>query len=115
MVATDKAALHARTGDPAVFIDEHANRINGQWAGSPAPLEHDILTGALRDGTLNAGMTCGNWTATTGSSFVGHTDGLGPNMSMAAMFIGWNSSHAGQCSDTAPGGGAGRIYCFVGP
>jgi hypothetical protein len=114
LVASDIAALHMRSGDPAVFVDEHGNRINGQWAGSPAPLQHDILTGATRDGMLNVGLTCGSWTATTGSSFVGHADGLGPGMSMAAMYLPWNASHMAQCANTAPLGGAGRIYCFVG-
>lgn len=113
LVAADINALHARTGDPAVFIDEHGGRINGQWTGSPAPLQHDILTGSTTAGMLNAGMTCTNWTAATGASFVGHADGLGPAMSMAAMYTPWNSSHAAECANTAPLGGAGRIYCFV--
>jgi hypothetical protein len=113
LVAADITALHARTGDPAVFIDEHGGRINGQWTGSPAPLQHDILTGSTTAGMLNAGMTCTSWTAATGASFVGHADGLGPGMSMAAMYTPWNSSHAAECANTAPLGGAGRIYCFV--
>ncbi|MDP8999193.1 MAG: lectin [Myxococcota bacterium] len=114
LVAADNNALHPRNGDPTLFIDEHGGRINGQWAGSPAPLQHDILTGSTSTGMLNVGLTCGSWTATTGNSFVGHTDGLGPAMSMAAMYLPWNASHTGQCANTAPGGGAGRIYCFVG-
>jgi hypothetical protein len=115
MVAADKTTLHARNGDPAVFVDEHGARINGQWNGSTgAALQHDILTGSLRDGTLDVGFTCSSWTATTGMSFVGHSDGMGPGMSMAAMYTPWNSSHMGQCANTQPGGGAGRIYCFVG-
>jgi hypothetical protein len=27
----------------------------------------------------------------------------------------WVGSHTGQCGNTEPGGGAGKIYCFVGP
>jgi hypothetical protein len=115
LVAADNNALHPHSGDPSLFIDEHGHRINGQWTGSPAPLEHDILTGSTTLGMLDVGFTCTNWTATTGNSFVGHADGLGPGMSMAAMYTPWNSSHTGQCANTAPGGGAGRIYCFVGP
>lgn len=115
LVAADNNALHPHSGDPSLFIDEHGQRINGQWAGSPAPLEHDILTGSTTLGMLNVGFTCTSWTATTGNSFVGHADGLGPGMSMAAMYTPWNSSHTGQCANTAPGGGAGRIYCFVAP
>jgi hypothetical protein len=59
--------------------------------------------------------TCGDWTATTGMSQVGHTDGLGPNMNNMEPYIHWQSVHTGQCGNTTPGGGAGRIYCFVAP
>ena len=31
MLAADKDALHARSGDATLFIDERGNRINGQW------------------------------------------------------------------------------------
>src|SRR4029453_13526315 len=46
VVATDLNDLHARKGDAAVFIDERGQRIPGQWAGSPSPVQHDILTGS---------------------------------------------------------------------
>jgi hypothetical protein len=114
-LAATKAALHARSGDVALFIDENGKRINGQWQGSPTPNQHDVLTGTTVDGTISAGNTCGDWTATTGSSFVGHTDGLGPGGSSAAPYNQWAGSHTGQCGNTQPGGGAGRLYCFVGP
>ena len=46
--------------------------------------------------------------------WVGHSDGLGPMMSMEPMYRPWNSVHEnGGCDDTAPKGGAGRIYCFA--
>src|SRR5262245_53377908 len=48
-VANTVAELHARTGDASVFLDERGQRINGQWTGSPAPVEHDILTGSNAD------------------------------------------------------------------
>jgi hypothetical protein len=115
MVAATKAALHARTGDVTLFITELGGRVNGQWAGSPTPNQHDVLTGTNRDGTLATGLTCGDWVATTGNSQVGHTDGLGPNMATTGSLSFWNSAHTGMCGDTAPGGGAGRLYCFVGP
>ena len=83
MLAADKDALHARSGDAALFIDEHGNRINGQWQGSPTPIQHDILTGSTATGMLMSGNTCADWTATTGSSLVGHSDGLGPSMNSA--------------------------------
>ena len=45
---------------------------------------------------------------------VGHSDGMGPNQSTAGSLSSWNSAHANQnCANTAPRGGAGRIYCFA--
>jgi hypothetical protein len=41
-VAQDLTELHARRGDAALFVDERNQRINGQWAGSPQPVEHDV-------------------------------------------------------------------------
>jgi hypothetical protein len=116
LVANNVAELHARTGDAAVFIDERAQRINGQWTGSPSPVQHDILTGSNADGTLAAGLTCADWTSasTTTMAQVGHSDGLGPNQSTTGALSSWNASHTSQsCADTAPRGGAGRFYCFA--
>jgi hypothetical protein len=116
VVANSVAELHARTGDAAVFVDERGQRINGQWTGSPSPVEHDILTGSNADGTLAAGMTCADWTSasTDLAAVVGHSDGMGPNQSTAGALSSWNSAHANlNCSSTAPRGGAGRIYCFA--
>ena len=115
-VANSLAELHARTGDASVFLDERGQRINGQWTGSPAPVEHDIMTGSNADGTLAAGLTCADWTSAGAdvSAQVGHSDGMGPNQSTAGALSSWNSSHANQnCSNTAPRGGAGRFYCFA--
>ena len=66
-----------------MFLDERGQRINGQWTGSPAPVEHDILTGSNADGTLAAGLTCSDWTSdsATVTAQVGHSDGMGPNQS----------------------------------
>jgi hypothetical protein len=116
MVASDLTALHARKGDAAVFVDERGQQIAGQWTGSPRPVEHDILTGSTAEGRLMAGMTCGDWTSqsTDLAAQVGHSDGLGPNMDTSGALSSWNSAHANQnCSNTAPRGGAGRIYCFA--
>jgi len=116
VVANNLAELHARSGDVAVFIDEHGQRINGQWTGSPSPVEHDALTGSNADGTLIVGQTCSDWTSasTTLTAQVGHTDGLGPSQSTAGALASWNSAHTNQnCSNTAPRGGAGRFYCFA--
>jgi uncharacterized protein DUF1554 len=116
LVANSVAELHARSGDAAVFLNERGQRINGQWSGSPSPVEHDMLTGSNADGTLMGGLTCADWTSasTTLAAQVGHSDGLGPNQSTAGALSSWNSAHANQnCADTAPRGGAGRFYCFA--
>jgi hypothetical protein len=133
MVAADVASLHARRGDAAVFLDEFGNMINGQWTGSPGPNEHDILTGSNADGTLAVGKTCEDWTSAVGPgdaatpdggvppvARIGHADGFGGTcstaMNPAAMqdLTSWNSAHDNAgCNDTAPRGGAGRIYCFA--
>lgn len=116
LVAADLTALHALEGDPALFLDEHGERVPGQWEGSPTPNEHDILTGSNKDGTVTAGKTCADWTSGDAALFaqVGHSDGLGPMMSDAEQYRSWNSVHeSGGCNDTAPKGGAGRIYCFA--
>lgn len=129
LLAADLASLHARPGDASLFLDERGNMINGQWTLSPTPNEHDILTGSNPDGTVAMGKTCADWTAGSASvdggapdgggalvARVGHSDGIGPQCSTATSptdYTSWNSSHDNAgCDDTAPRGGAGRIYCF---
>jgi hypothetical protein len=116
LLAEDLDALHARTGDAEVFLDEHGDKINGQWVGSPAPVEHDVLTGSNGDGTLLVGKTCADWTSDDAGIMaqVGHTDGLGPSQNANPPYSSWNSAHAnGGCNNTGPLGGAGRLYCFA--
>jgi hypothetical protein len=116
MLAADVAALHARTGDVELFLDEKGERVPGSWSGSPQPNEHDVLTGSTPEGMLAMGQTCDDWTseATGVTAMVGHTDGLGPGGSSMAPYSSWNSSHENfGCNDTGPGGGAGRLYCFA--
>lgn len=116
LIARNLAELHSRTGDSTLFITETGQRINGQWPGSPAPVEHDILTGSNADGTLIPGSTCNDWTSQSTAIFarVGHADGLGPGASTAGALSSWNSAHDNEsCANTAPRGGAGRIYCFA--
>jgi hypothetical protein len=116
LIANNVAELHSRTGDANLFIDERGQRVNGQWTGSPGPIQHDILTGSNADGTLMAGLTCADWTssATTAVGQVGHSDGMGPQQSTAGTLASWNSAHANQnCADTAPRGGGGKFYCFA--
>jgi hypothetical protein len=115
-VANNLTELHSRAGDATVFVDERGQKIPGQWTGSPSPVEHDILTGSTADGRLIPGMTCSDWTSAsaTQAAQVGHSDGLGPNQSTTGALSSWNSAHANlNCSDTAPRGGSGRIYCFA--
>lgn len=129
LLASDLASLHARKGDPSIFLDEHGEMINGHWTGSPSPVEHDILTGSNPDGTLAVGKTCLDWTSESGPgdggvpdgggdlvARVGHSDGFGPQCSTSTSpvdYTSWNSSHDNAgCNNTAPLGGAGRIYCF---
>jgi hypothetical protein len=115
-VARDLTELHSRRGDYQVFIDERGQPIPGQWPGTPSPVQHDILTGSNADGTLMAGFTCADWTSDSASAVaqVGHSDGLGPGGDSSGALSSWNSSHANQnCANTAPRGGAGRLYCFA--
>jgi hypothetical protein len=63
-----------------------------------------------------AGLTCADWTSSSPAlaAQVGHSDGLGPGGDPGGNFGSWNSSHANlNCADTAPRGGAGRVYCFA--
>ena len=116
LIANNLTELHARSGDANVFVDERGGKINGQWTGSPSPVQHDILTGSNADGTLMSGATCADWTSSAASDVghVGHADGMGVGQSTAGTNASWNSAHANQnCSDTAPRGGAGRFYCFA--
>ena len=116
VVAKNLDELHARKGDADVFLDENGQRIPGNWPGSPKPTEHDILTGSTAEGRLMAGRTCNDWTsdASDRQAQVGHSDGLGPGADSSGRYPIWNSAHeSGSCSDTAPRGGAGRIYCFA--
>jgi len=117
LLAQDLDALFARTGDAAVFLDERGARINGQWEGSPTPNEHDILTGSDPAGRVVPGQTCADWTSSAPApavAKVGHSDGLGPMRNGAAPFSSWQSSHeSAGCDNTAPRGGAGKIYCFA--
>jgi hypothetical protein len=115
-VADNVGQLHDGTvkGDHTIFIDEKGNPVHGQWDGGP--VEHDVLTGTMPDGTVQAGKTCMDWTSdmAANTAQVGHSDGMGPGMATTGTYTSWNSSHEnGGCNDTAPKGGAGRLYCFA--
>ena len=116
LLASDLTSLHALRGESTMFVTEKGEPINGQWIGSPTPVQHDILTGSTAAGTLMAGFTCGDWTSdsTTTVAQVGHSDGFGANRDTSGTNSSWNSAHVNQnCSNTAPRGGAARIYCFA--
>jgi len=116
VVAKDLAELHARKGGADLFVDERGQRVPGNWPESPKPTEHDILTGSTPDGRVMAGRTCNDWTSEASDlqAQVGHSDGLGPGGDPSGRYSIWNSSHEnGSCANTAPRGGAGRIYCFA--
>jgi hypothetical protein len=116
-VADSVAALHAAAmkGNADIFVDENKLKIHGQWDSS-AMVEHDILTGSVVDGTVQAGKTCMDWTSDAANitAQVGHSDGMGPGMATTGTYTSWNSAHEnGSCADTKPKGGAGRLYCFA--
>jgi len=116
LLAQDVTALHALSGNPDLFVDEKGHKINGQYAGSATPLEHDILTGSSSAGMVLADETCADWTSSSASltAEVGHSDGLGPGATSDPPYNSWNAAHVnGSCADTAPKGGAGRLYCFA--
>jgi hypothetical protein len=116
MVGKDLTDLHERRGNPILFVDERGQLVPGAWPGSPKPNEHDILTGSTADGRLMPGKTCNDWTSESSDMHaqVGHVDGIGLGGNTAGTSGSWNSAHESRsCADTAPGGGAGRFYCFA--
>jgi len=116
MVGKDLADLHDRRGNPILFVDERGQLIPGNWPGSPKPTEHDVLTGSSADGMLMPGKTCNSWTSDSPDmkAQIGHADGIGLVGNTAGSSASWNSAHESRsCADTAPGGGAGRFYCFA--
>ena len=116
MVGKDLADLHERRGNPILFVDEKGQPVPGGWPGSPRPNEHDILTGSTAEGRVVPGKTCNDWTSESPDmqAQVGHVDGIGLGGNTAGASGSWNSAHESRsCADTAPGGGAGRFYCFA--
>jgi hypothetical protein len=116
MVGKDLTDLHERRGNPILFVDEKGQPVPGAWPGSPRPNEHDILTGSTAEGRVVPGKTCSDWTSDSPDmkAQVGHVDGIGLGGNTAGPSGSWNSAHESRsCADTAPGGGAGRFYCFA--
>jgi hypothetical protein len=95
-------------GGSAKALDELGKPVPTQ------PQQHDILTGTKEDGTVDGTNTCGNWTAMTGMSTVGHCNRMGGGRPPS-----WNSAHTSGCApgtaagSVGAGGGRGSIYCFA--
>ncbi len=118
-VANNLTELHTRSGDAAVFIDERGQRINGT-VGGVADAQRARHPDRLDSrGTLMAGLTCADWTSAS-------TDGIRrrsatPTVSGAgaesrpgsARLVERRAHECRAAANTAPGGGAGRIYCFA--
>jgi hypothetical protein len=92
-------------------LDEDGNRVLGRGDETN---RHDILTGAMVDGTAffpdDDDHTCNNWTSSgDGSAMVGHFDRQGGGNTS------WNAAHQSRsCSqaDLRATGGDGLLYCF---
>jgi hypothetical protein len=92
-------------------LDEDGNRVLGRGDETN---RHDILTGAMVDGTAffpdDDDHTCNNWTSNgEGSAMVGHFDRQGGGNTS------WNAAHQSRsCSqaDLRATGGDGLLYCF---
>ncbi len=93
-------------------LDEDGNRVLGRGDETN---RHDILTGAMADGTAffpdADDHTCNNWTSSgEGSAMVGHFDRQGGGNTS------WNAAHQSRsCSqaDLRATGGDGLLYCFA--
>jgi hypothetical protein len=104
-------------GDATIALDELGNQVPA--GGGAGGVQHDIITGTLADGTVSAGLTCGDWTAITGGVLVGHSNRAGGGDAPTS----WSSAHGNPPSGCAPltapnpnvgsGGGRGSIYCFA--
>ena len=115
MVAQSVADLHSdnnKLGKPN-SLTEKGDSVKGR---GDTPNQHDILTGAMLDGTLSpdtTDTTCSNWTSKgTGAAWVGHFDRVGGGANPTS----WNSAHLSRgCSqeNLVATGGNGYFYCFA--
>lgn len=115
MVAQSVADLHSDNNKLGKenSLNEKGMPVNGR---GDTPNQHDILTGALMDGTLSpdtTDTTCNNWTSnSTGAAYVGHHDRQGGGANPTS----WNSAHLSRgCSqqNLVGTGGNGLFYCFA--
>ena len=114
LIAKDVAELHSDANriSKQTGLTEGGAMVNGR---GDAPNMHDILTGTQADGTVAAGMTCGDWTNNgADQAFVGHHDRIG--LRDDAPSKSWNASHPSRgCGkdDLPKSGGNGLFYCFA--
>jgi len=115
MVAQSVADLHSDNNKLSKenSLTEKGETVKGR---GDTPNQHDILTGALLDGTLSpdtTDTTCSNWTSNgTGAAYVGHFDRVGGGANPTS----WNSAHLSRgCSqqNLVGTGGNGYFYCFA--
>ena len=112
MVARGVADLHRADGrlNKETVLNEKGEVVKGR---GDDPNTHDILTGALMDGTAAVDMNCGNWTSSGEEiATVGHFDRQGGGDNPTS----WNQAHVTRsCSqeDLRATGGDGLFYCFA--
>ena len=115
MVAQNVADLHSENNKLGKenSLTEKGMTVKGR---GDTPNQHDILTGALMDGTLSpdtTDTTCNNWTSnSTGAAYLGHFDRQGGGANPTS----WNSAHLSRgCSqeNLVGTGGNGYFYCFA--
>ena len=96
-------------GDLTIALDEQGNQVPNNV--------HDILTGSLEDGTVDAANTCEDWTSNVSDAAiqaaVGHSNRTGGGRPES-----FNATHAVGCSEDGAenitqGGGRGSLYCFA--
>ncbi len=113
LIAEDVDELHLGPNIlRSTALDEDGNRVLGRGDRTN---RHDILTGAMADGTAffpdADDHTCNNWTSSgEGSAMVGHFDRQGGGNTS------WNGAHQSRsCSqaDLRATGGDGLLYCFA--
>jgi len=113
LIAEDIDELHLSPNIVrSTALDEDGNRVFGRGDETN---RHDILTGAMADGTAffpdADDHTCDNWTSSgEGSAMVGHFDRQGGGNTS------WNAAHPSRsCSqaDLRATGGDGLLYCFA--
>ena len=112
MIAENVEQLH---GDNNLTAETALNEMgeSPNYIGGPQPLQHDILTGTMEDGTASD-MTCQDWTSNSpdDTAMLGHADRMGRSAGVNS----WNAVHASQGCDMESfeaTGGAGMFYCFA--